>query len=359
MKKFRVVTVVLMFTLVLGMISGCSTATQESITESADVTTSESQTIDTEESSQETTSEETITLRFGHGNQTDQLVHIYSQKWADLVEEATDGRIIIEIYPAGQAGTIAETFEAVSLGTLDICMGDPTMLGEYLPEFSLICQPFFIESFDHAERVMNSEAVGILVERLTEASNIHFLGFFWNGFRDICSKESITSIADCQNVLIRSPEADLYMNTFKTLGMSPTPIPWTDTYTAMEAGLADAMETNPEAILSYGFHNICKYVCKSHHLFQANGPAINESVWQSLSTEDQEILLDCLETAIAEERQAYETNDETVYSQLEAEGAILTEFEDRQELVDLFLPTWEEYAESCDAIDILNMLLEE
>lgn len=298
-----------------------------------------------------------ITLKYGHGNAIEHLCSVYSQEWADLVKEKSNGRITIEIYPAGQLGSLVEMLEAVSLGTLDITLGDPSLMTEYLPEMGLIALPFIMKDYRHAEKVVDGEVGQELYSRLADASDLRILGLFWNGFRNFCTKVPITKVSDCKDILMRSPEAKIYMDTFTTLGMKPTPIPWGEVYTAMQTKVVDAMETGPEAMYTQDFYKIGKYVCKSNHICSLVGPTINEKVWKSLSADDQKLLKDCLAVALKNEREKSEANDAVWYQKLEAGGAVLTEFENRQELVDLFTPYWTDYAKSSKSEDLLAKII--
>ncbi len=306
---------------------------------------------------QEASTDETIVLKFGHQDAMDRLLHIFSQKWADDVLEKSDGRIVIEIYPAGQLGSLREMMEAVELGTLDITHGDISMLSTVLPEFGLLALPFIIQDYDHAEAVIDGEIGETLNRRLAAERNMRPLGWYWNGFRNFATKTPITRVADARGIKMRSPEARIYMDTFSMLGMSPTPIPWGDVYTALASGVVDAAETIPEAIYSLDFYRYAPYVTNSRHMFSVVGPMINEQVWQSLSAADQRLLMDSLEDIVHDQRVAAIEQESEFYRLLIDAGATITEFENPQELIDLFTPYWSDYAANANSEDMLQQIM--
>ena len=359
MKKKRCITLVLCLAMVLVLVAGCSeTETADTSTESADTATTDET---TDEATDEATDEsaeapyESITIKFGHGGNTDQIGAIYMQEWADMVTEQTDGRIQFEIYPAGQLGTLVEMLEAVNLGTLDMTMSDPSLMTTYLPQIGLVSLPFIIEDYDHAAEVYDGEIGETLAAMLVEESNIRCLGWMWNGFRSICSKVEITTVEDCADILIRSPETDLYMDTFNMLGMEPTPIPFGEMYTAMQSKVVDAVETTPELLYTMGFYELGSYICTSNHIFSVLTPAINDDLWNTLTEEDQQIMMDCMEEVIALDRAEVIANEQGYLDLMADEGATITEFENRQEIIDLFTSYWSEYATEYDCLDILEL----
>lgn len=287
-----------------------------------------------------------MVLKYGHQNAVDHLVHIYSVKWSEEVGKKTNGRIKIEVYPANQLGNLREMMEAVQLDVLHITLGDTSMMSTVLPDFGLLALPFIFQGYEHAEKVIDGEVGKALGEKLAASKNMRPLGWFWNGFRNFATKTQITKVADCKNIKMRSPEAKIYMDTFKILGMNPTPIPWGDVYTALSSGVVDAMESGPEAIFKQDFYKIAKYVCDSKHIFSVVGPTISEKTWKSLSKDDQGVLADSLKTIVAEQRTKAIQQDRELYDKLKAAGAVLTKFENPQEVIDLFTPYWTDYAKN-------------
>ena len=297
------------------------------------------------------------TLKFGHGNSPDQAVAIYAQEWADAVAEKTDGRITIEVYPAGQLGSLEGMLEMVSLGTLDICLGDLSGMLDYLPKTALLSQPFMISDYDHAAAVVDGEIGEALFDELAETTNLRMLGVMWNGFRNLATKVPVETVADCAGIDIRSPNLDTYLNLLSTLGMNPIPISWGEAYTAISTGVADAIEDSPEALYTDEFYTFLPYMSKSNHICSLVGPTIREDLWTEMSAEDQAILMECLDEAIAKQRAATIENEDKFYGLLEEGGVTVTEFKDRDKVIELFTPMWKEFAEGADCVEELEAII--
>ena len=299
---------------------------------------------------------ESVTLKMGHQMAVDHSVDKALHKWADAVNAATDGRVTIDIYAANQLGSIQEMQEACRLGTLDICLGDPSMLSNLQPEYGLLALPFIFENYDAAEAIYDGEVGAALGERLEANNNMVPLGFFWNGMRCFVTTKPLTSLADCSGIKLRSPEAQIYMDTFSLLGMAPTPIAWADVFTSMQTGVVEGTDTTPESVLAQEFYTIAANVCESNHMLSTIGPCVNVKVWDKLGAEDQQVLIDCLTPVIAEQREAAITADQGFYAELAEKGANITHFSDIEAIKEVFTPYWTEYAETNNCTDILDMI---
>ena len=180
------------------------------------------------------------------------------------------------------------------------------------------------------------------------------LGWTWNGFRNMCTKTPIRSVADCKNYKLRSPGAQIYLDTFETLGMSPTVVPWSEAYTAMQSGMVDGIESGLEAFYTQGFYTLGNNICLSHHMISIIGPIINADKWNSLSPDTQKLMKDCWAECQKELNQKVMDGEDSYEQKLKDAGCTITEFENRQELIDLFTPYWTKSAEDGGYTDLLN-----
>lgn len=301
---------------------------------------------------------EPVTLKFGHANAVDTPVDVYCKMFAEKVAEYSDGAITIEVYPAGQLGSLQELQDAVEFGNLDMCCGDSSMLSSVLPELAILNLPMLVTSYDQAEKVYSSDEVNELVEKLASEHSMRQLCWWWNGFRHLCTKTPITSPADCKGIKLRSPEADIYVRTFSLLGFNPTPIPWGDTFQGIQTGIADGSDTTLEGIYNADLYTLCPYICLSSHIFSVVGVTINEDVWKSLSPEAQEIMMKAADEVTTLERQAAIDGEAVYKEKMEQAGCTFTEFSDKQEIIDLFTDYWKETSDACDANDLLNAIIE-
>lgn len=301
----------------------------------------------------------TITMKLGYTGSNDLAAPSHMVKWADAVKEATDGRIIIETYPAGQLGTGTEMIEAVDLGTLDMTLGDYSLLETYLPEMSLLSLPCLISDYDHMWEIYDGEVGAELNSRLEANSNLKLLDTLYNGFRYISAVRPLESLDDCKGLIIRSPESDIYVNTFKLYGMSPTPLPLGDVYSALQTGVVEAVDSPIANFTAMGFAEVAPYILMSRHLSSALPVIVNQDVWASIPAADQEILLSTLAECVEASNEAVLAEEDAVFAELETEGAIFCELNDADydTLIDACTAYWQEFAEENNCEDILEAVL--
>lgn len=338
-KKFRILSLVMAMLMVMTLLVGCGD--NSSANDTAD------------QSSLEDLEPMTITL--GTGGNDIEMSEQGVQKFIELVSERSEGKITIEYVNGGQLGSATELAESMELGTLKMAKLDPTTMNGYIPEYSLLVQPFLIKDYDHIKSVVELDSVKALDERLSEEHNIHILAWMGCGFRAFATKTPITTVADCQGIVLRSPEAQIYMDTFKTLGMSPTPLAFGEMYTALESGVVEGCEPAASAIYQYEFYKVAPYVCRSNHMFSPVVLCVATDMWNDMPDLYKEIFNEAAAEAAAWEWEAMEAEEDSYFQMMADDGATITEWENYQELVDLFTPYWDNTAETLggDAASIL------
>ena len=183
------------------------------------------------------------TINIGHINSEDDSWHKAALAFEEYVEENSDGRIEVEVYPNSQLGSEVEMIQSILMQSG--C--DVTFTGEsmqtYEPDLGMIGMPYLIQSDEHMNAVLEGE-VGKKLEGLMENAGLKVLGYFTRGPRYITSNKKIESIADCQNLLIRTPQSPMTVAAFEAIGAKPTPMALSEVFTSLQQGTIEAQE-NP------------------------------------------------------------------------------------------------------------------
>lgn len=232
----------------------------------------------------------------------------------------------------------------MAMGGLDMGVLDPTLMTEYSPEIPMLVQPFLIKDYEHFGKVLALPEVRDCEAALAE-NNITVLGYFYAGFRAMCfTDKEVKNVEDCKGIIIRSPEADIYMNTLKRLGMSPTPMAMPEMYQAMKQGVIEGAEPAAAGMDLYSLYEVCPYILRSNHMFSFNSVVISTELWNSLPEVYKTIISEEVQKAAADEQKAMEAAEDSYFEKFEQYGCTIDEWENYQELVDLFAPTWDETA---------------
>ncbi|MDW7674488.1 MAG: TRAP transporter substrate-binding protein [Bacillota bacterium] len=220
------------------------------------------------------------------------LTHPYSQgllAYSDLLEEATDGRYSIELFPAGQLGSEREIIEGVQMGTIDLAVVSTAPLAGFSDAFLVTDLPFIFKSKEHAYKVLDGEIGQGILQKL-DGTGIKGIAFWENGFRNITnSKKPINVPADMQGIKIRTMENQIHMDSFRQIGADPTPMAFGELFTALQQKTVDGQE-NPLPIISTSkFNEVQEHLALTGHFYAPAPLLMSEAVWGKLSAEDQAI----------------------------------------------------------------------
>lgn len=278
------------------------------------------------------------------------------QMFADLMNERSDGRVDVRVFPAGEMGGMQENTESVSVGTAEMTSTDPGFIGGDVPNFAPMSMPYMFDDWDHVARVADG-AVGVrLNEVLIESQGIRILGWFFVGFRDMITiSPPIRSLQDFEGVKFRSPGIPVYVEMFRALNATPTPIPWPEVYTALQNNVVDGAETTPEGMVNSRFYEACNYMTRTGHINSQSMIVINEEFYQSLPEDIQVLMDDVMAEVVEYERQAILQANEDAYEVLESNGVEIIDI-DKSPLRQAVEPVWNELAGSSEAQAIIELI---
>lgn len=306
---------------------------------------------------------EVVELKLGHPLGPGTSQHIYLEKWAEAVCEASDGKYQITIYPSAQFGEARELVESLSNGIYDIGWVDSSTMDFIVPEANMLYLAFFFEDYEELWSAIDGNTGAKLTEITEEKANIHLMSAFSLGCREIFSKNEIKDLNSLKNLKFRVPELDMWINTFKTLGMNPTPVAWSELYTALASGVVDGACANWETIALQQMYTEAPYIWESNHFFQTGFPAFNLEFWNSLSEEEQKMFTDtCLKVAIEQRANVEELDEQYKEEILNNGGSILArnDFEDIDEVIETYQNgLWKDMVEDADAQELYEIMCQD
>ncbi len=216
-----------------------------------------------------------------------------AQKWADLVEERSNGEITLRVYPNAQlvAGDQTKEFSAMRSGLIDMAVGSTINWSPQVPELNLFSLPFLMADSSDLDAVTQSEA-GERAFAAIEKRGIVPLAWGENGFREISnSSRPVKMPADLAGLKIRVVGSPLFQDTFTALGANPTQMSWADAKPALTTGAVDGQE-NPLSVFDVARVDQVgqKYLTLWHYMADPLVFAVNQRVWKALPEADREIL---------------------------------------------------------------------
>lgn len=207
------------------------------------------------------------------------------------IKERTNGAIEIQQYPQGQLATYKDGVEQVALGANFISVEDPTYIGDYVPNFKALVGPMLYSNFDQYEYVINSELVKGWEKELAEKYNIKVLSLdYIFGFRSMMTNKIIKTPADMAGLKIRVPGSQMFIDTINAMGATATPLPFSETISAVQQGVVDGLEGTVDAYGSNGSSEVAKNMALTNHFLGVCGVYINNDLFNSIPIEYQKVI---------------------------------------------------------------------
>lgn len=317
MKK-RIISLLAVSVMAVGLLAGCGG--------SSGADTSSTAKNDTEKSSAEGA---TYNWQVGNVLAADQPWDMGLQKFAELLNEYSDGRMTLTVQSGGSLGSEIEMLEAVQMGTLDMSiLSTPSMSGfaESLNYFDL---PYLFQSTDSAWAVMDDWLAEDRMEALdAEGVGFHGLGFYDNGEYMIAGNIKIEHPEDCEGQRIRAHSSQLQCDTLAALGANPLSVAWGDIYTSLQQGTIDSVSGTTLTNMYGGkFYEQTDYITMTRQHFIPAAVVMNSDLWDSLSAEDQEIVTKAFNESMTYEREQAKEYAENAKQEMEAAGVEFIEID--------------------------------
>lgn len=253
--------------------------------------------------------------------------HPYNEglkKYAELVAERSNNTIKIDIFDSAQLGDERANIEDLQMGTLDIAVSSTGPLGNFEPSFLILDLPYLFTDYDHAHAVLDGSVGQELITKLEPLGIIG--GAFWeNGFREMTnSVRPINTPADCKGLKLRCMENQAHMAAFSALGMDPTPMAWSEVFTALQQGVIDGQENPIAVIYSSKINEVQPYLAVTNHVYSAAMILFSKKVMDGLTEDQQKILLDAAKEVADYERGLCEDNEAGQIAEMEKAGLQVT-----------------------------------
>lgn len=283
-----------------------------------------------------------LMLQLGHLDPSTETnaYQIFCEAFKANLYELSNGTMDVTIYGDAQLGGEIEMFEALSLGDLDMCIVTNNYYSNFVKDFMVFDLPFLFGSYEEEDAVVDDpEILSYLQDKVLEQHGVRLLTYADTGFRYVVNNRApIYTVADCKGLKIRLPETTLYVKTFEALGANPTTMAFSEAYTAVQQGTVDGLEITCSAIYSGGFYEICKYLTKTSHFSSPITLNMSDAVWQTLTPEQQEIVMQAAQKARDESRVTVRGNVDQMLEEMAAAGCQINELNDVAEFQEATAP---------------------
>lgn len=297
---------------------------------------------------------EPIVLKFSDCHNPTATNHLAFQKMAEVVKEATNGAIEIEVYPSSQLGDVGASQEAIQMNTLDMAVTNLAVIGSVIPEFGAVGGPFLFESDEHIQKAMEGELGQYYADKAAE-KGLNICGYLYTGFRHCFTSKPINTVDDFKGLKIRTMENPVDGGIFNAIGAQATPMAYSELFTAIQQGTVDGGENTIANYLSDGFSEVAPYLTLSGHTYNICIILISNEAIEKIPADMRDAFFAACKDGIAQASAMVLQANEDAIETLKANGATITDI-DRTALYELCKPLYEEFANDRIPTELVEMV---
>lgn len=234
------------------------------------------------------TAQETIVFRVGDTVASDHPISQALYMFEEELERISNGRFDVRVYINSALGGDRQQTESVILGYMQGNTPPTSVLAGFDTRFMVVDLPFVFKSGEAAMKTLNGD-LGKELDPILEGLGLHAMGWTESGYRHITTNNiEATSPEALKGLSIRTQENPIHMASFKAWGASPTPMAFSELFTALQQGAVDA-EENPLAVITANrLYEVQNTVTLTGHFYTAGIFNINKDFYESLEGQDKE-----------------------------------------------------------------------
>jgi TRAP-type transport system periplasmic protein len=231
-----------------------------------------------------------IIVRVATGTAPDHPENVGANKFKEILEKKSNGQIEVRVHPAGQLGSQRDFVEALRSGTLEVTMVTLGFYSAYDPLLNIFELPYLFRDRDHAYRVVDGP-IGTQIKDRVNKKGVHVMAFWEAGLRYVTNNvRPIIKPDDLKGLKIRVPESKVNIDTFRTFGANPAPLPFTEVYMALKQGVFDGQENPPSNIFRSKLYEAQKYLSLTGHQFLVHMFMYSGQLWDKLPADLQKVV---------------------------------------------------------------------
>ena len=256
--------------------------------------------------SAEATAQNPLVLTLAHGLSETHTVHIAMTEFANMVEERTNGRIQVQIFPNGQLGSENENMEQLMSGVISMTKVSAPGLATYNEAYHTFGLPYIFDSTEDFYHVMDSDQMRDFFLSSGDDGFVT-LTYYTSGARSFYTKnKAIRKPEDLRGLKIRVQDMKSQTDMMKALGGIPVAMSYGDVYTSLQTGIIDGTENNETALTTGKHGEICKVYSTDQHAMIPDVMVMSEKVWKNISPEDQQIILEAARESTEQHKIAWD-----------------------------------------------------
>ena len=265
------------------------------------------------------------TIKFANQNAKGHPVVLGMERFAELVETKSGGRLKVTVFPGGALGSDQANVSALQGGTLEMASMNSGIFASIVKDFAIYDFPFLFGNAKEADAVVDG-AFGKSLHAKLEEKGLVGLAYFELGFREITnSKRPIAKVEDIAGLKLRVIPNPINVDWVSALGANPTPLPFPELYAALEQKAVDGQENPVATILGAKLFEVQKYMTLTNHQYNPQSVVVSKKFWDSLAAPDKQALQDAATEAARYQREQSRSAAAGILENLKKNGMQVTE----------------------------------
>ena len=279
--------------------------------------------------------------------------------FAEEMEQRTNGKIKIDLFPNGQLGSEQDTINNASMGILDLSVLAINNITPFSPSVGVMTLPYVITSPQDAKKLTQGEIGEQLVQQTIDDAGVRILGWAYSGCRRLSnSAKPVASPSDLEGLVIRVPKNNIMISSYQSWGVNPSPLAWSETFTALQQGVVDGQDNPYITIDAMKFYEVQNYITESCYVFSMEPLVIGEGTFQSLSPELQKTVLAAGKAATNHSYEYLLASEENIKKKLIDKGMTIVEpANNEKEWIEQATSIWPNFYDSIGGKEKLDTVL--
>src|SRR4030081_2081948 len=223
-----------------------------------------------------------IVIKFSHVVATNTPKGLAAEKFKELAEKYTNGKVKVEVYPNSQLYKDKEELEALQLGAVQMLAPSNSKFGPIgVREFEVFDLPYVLPDLKTLRKVTDGP-LGAKLLKLLDAKGMTGLAYWDNGFKEMSANKKLVSPADYKGVKFRIQSSKVLEAQFRSLGSIPQVMAFSEVYQALQTGVVDGQENTWSNMYTQKMHEVQKYITNTNHGYIGYVVVVNKKFWDDL-----------------------------------------------------------------------------
>lgn len=292
-------------------------------------------------------SKDKYTIKVSAGSTEDHPIGQGLNKFKELVEESSEGRINVQLHLGGQLGDDVKTIDSLKAGSLEMTTVITAPIVGTVKEFGIFDLPFVIDNNEEADAVLQSPIADRLMELLPEHGLVG-VNFWEFGFYDLTNnKHAVKTVEDFNGLKVRTLQNEIHVDTFNKLGANAVPMGYPEVFSSLESGVIDATINPVQGVKTHKFYEVQNHFTSMNLVYSPVVLLMSKKFQDKISDEDFKLIQEAAAEAGNFERELLRAEYDSSLKYIEENGMEINELDEKEKekARELLKPVYEKYTE--------------